>query len=122
MVAIATFLCIVEGVIRSEQKVNVFQQPYLHATHTETMSQMNDWCKRIDRHLMKHRFHTAGLPSRTRVKVPMLWTPVDEKQKRIRLKMIWCKTFWRNLTRFFVMWEDVEHLAKDCLKWRQAAA
>jgi len=62
------------------------------------------------------------LPDPLALKVAISWTPVDDRRKTGRPKKMWHRTFQQNLQMVDFKWEEVEYVATDRSKWRQAAA
>jgi len=62
------------------------------------------------------------LPDHQAAKVAISWTPADGRRKTGRPKKTWHRSFQQGLQIVDFKWEEVEYVATDRSKWRQAAA
>ena len=62
------------------------------------------------------------LPDHRAAKVAISWTPADGRRKTGCPKKTWRRTFQHDLQMVDFKWEEVEYVATELSKWRQAAA
>jgi len=76
--------------------------------------------------ITERRFRMAGLvlslADHRAAKVAISWTPADGRRKTGRSKKTLRRTFQQDLQMVDFKWEEVEYVATDRSKWRQAAA
>jgi len=120
--------------VRIERKLNVFHQRCLrkilkvtykdHITNVEILLWAHS--RKLSDIVTERRFRMAGhilrLPDHRAAKVAISWPPADGMRKTGRPKKTWRITFQQDLQRVDFKWEEVEYVATDRSKWRQAAA
>ena len=119
---------------RTEHKLNVCHQRCLrkilkvtykdHITNEEILLWANS--RKLSDIVTERRFRMVGhilrLPDHQAAKVAISWTPADGRRKTGRPKKTWHRTFQQDLQMVDFKWEEVECVATDRSKWRQAAA
>jgi len=118
---------------RIERKLNVFHQRCLrkilkvaykdHITNEEILLWANS--RKLSNIVTERRFRMAGhilrFAHHRAAKVAISWTPADGRRKTGRYKKTWRRTFQQHLQMVDFKWEEVEYVATDRSKWRQAA-
>jgi len=84
------------------------------------MGQLQKAVRHCNRTQIPYRW--SRLPDHRAAKVAMSWTPADGRRKTGRPKKTRRRTFQQDLQRVDFKWEEVEYVATDRSKWRQAAA
>jgi len=119
---------------RIEHKLNVFHQRCLrkilkvaykdHITNEEILLWANS--RKLSDIVTEHRFRMAGhilrLPDHRAAIVAISWIPVDGRLKIGRPNKTWRITFQQDLQMVDFKWQEVEYVATDRSKRRQAAA